>query len=767
MLFAVSKTGREASVRSRLFSLVLVLLGLSAAAQTATAGEAQAATGTYDISVLLSSPEDQCFNPGGNIAIRDFVKRRVKEINQSTALNGRQLSVTFRDDFQNAKTSIENVRASIKDPQTLAIVGMPGWRRAADVFKEIGSEIGNSKIPFVSDISVNSIFKDQKNVFTIRASQEEERLPVIGRILKDQKFQRPAFLGVKDEENSNVLGEGLKSLRDTPPIVADHRLVVKDNKIDPAELSAAIADLKSKDVDMVIIALGGDANAQTLREATNAGLGVPFFISGNVENALKNAGLKEFPGDLYQLAFDGLPGLYSERLRQRILRDNTSNWLFPDRKRTLSTGWLTGKCKEAEGDANENVLDPENLRAIARGTQYADMIGLIATLMKDAPAKDGINNLRHRIVEGITNDFATGTGIYKGEYDNWSFRPDSRTATRTPVILLRPRGTQAVRLAPDQYVRLRNDNLRRIQTLYMDIDLIRLYRVDDKEKSFFAEFYLSLNNPGELSIANIDFANAYIDPESNGAQLTVSPLYEGGQSDAYPEGSKIYKVSGKFTYHPEFSRFPFDTQLFSIDVQRKSSEKPFVIQPPPRELRDKFADTEGWTIADQYVGFDQDFISVIDARGDSKSVVPFYKGSFAWIMNREATDYYLQVVIPLAFILIVAYLSIFIPKENFEAIVTIQVTALLSAVALYLSIPKVASDTATVSDRIFLVDYLAVSLMIGLSILRVSEYIKNRPRYARIIDVVHIIGIPVLVGVLVMYILGQAPAEMMSTASFL
>ena len=36
----------------------------------------------------------------------------------------------------------------------------------------------------------------------------------------------------------------------------------------------------------------------------------------------------------------------------------------------------------------------------------------------------------------------------------------------------------------------------------------------------------------------------------------------------------------------------------------------------PPELRDKFADTEGWTIADQYVGYDQDFISVIDARGD-------------------------------------------------------------------------------------------------------------------------------------------------------
>ena len=47
--------------------------------------------------------------------------------------------------------------------------------------------------------------------------------------------------------------------------------------------------------------------------------------------------------------------------------------------------------------------------------------------------------------------------------------------------------------------------------------------------------------------------------------------------------------------------------------------------------------------------------------------------------------------VPLGFILFVAYLSIFIPRTHFEAIVTIQVTALLSAVALYLSLPKLDS----------------------------------------------------------------------------
>ena len=89
-------------------------------------------------------------------------------------------------------------------------------------------------------------------------------------------------------------------------------------------------------------------------------------------------------------------------------------------------------------------------------------------------------------------------------------------------------------------------------------------------------------------------------------------------------------------------------------------------------------------------------------------------------MKRETTDYFLRVVVPLAFILIVAYLSIFIPQSHLEAIVTIQITALLSAVALYLSLPKLESDSATISDRIFVFDYMVVSFMIVISILRIN-----------------------------------------------
>ncbi len=114
-------------------------------------------------------------------------------------------------------------------------------------------------------------------------------------------------------------------------------------------------------------------------------------------------------------------------------------------------------------------------------------------------------------------------------------------------------------------------------------------------------------------------------------------------------------------------------------------------------------------------------------------------------MERQTTDYFLRVIVPLGFILIVAYLSIFIPLSNFEAIVTIQVTALLSAVALYLSLPKLDADTATVSDKLFVFNYMMVSLMIIVSILMVNRHLAKRAWARWLLQTIHIAGVPGMV----------------------
>ena len=90
-------------------------------------------------------------------------------------------------------------------------------------------------------------------------------------------------------------------------------------------------------------------------------------------------------------------------------------------------------------------------------------------------------------------------------------------------------------------------------------------------------------------------------------------------------------------------------------------------------------------------------------------------------MRRSVIDYLVRVVVPLVFILIVAYLAAYIPRREFNATIAIQVTALLSAIALYFTLAQPNSDEITLSDKIFVCSYAIVSLMIALSIFEVRE----------------------------------------------
>ena len=171
-------------------------------------------------------------------------------------------------------------------------------------------------------------------------------------------------------------------------------------------------------------------------------------------------------------------------------------------------------------------------------------------------------------------------------------------------------------------------------------------------------------------------------------------------------------------FEPELGKYPFDTQRLSVSFQPSSTTQSFLIQPPARRQRMADAAIDGWKLTEQYVGSDQDIIPTIGSSLSERRIVPFYKFNATWVVKRVAVDYYLRVVVPLCFILLVTYFSVFLPQSRFESTMGIQVTALLSSIALYLALPKVDTDQATLSDKIFMMTYAAVSLMIGLSILK-------------------------------------------------
>ena len=732
----------------------LLAMGLVVYACTGPAGvdEAEASQPPVTIKVLINSKSDACFDLGNLDATRKLAHQEQLRINEQGGIAGRRLKLEFLDDKRDPQQTVANVRSAVEDPRTIALVGLSNADRAKAAFDAVGGDIKNSQIPFVSDLSVNSIFADYPNVFTTRASQDDERLPVLIQFAKQIGTARPAFVGVADNVFSSTLADGLKSALTATPLVSDRRVVQKDGKIDPTEIDAAVEDLKKQNPDLLFITIGSSRLADFMKRMIAAKVTPGLFISGRID-ALPPEVTSAYPAPIYQVAWDDLPEVYSDRLRRAISVSTPENWLFGGGKNPNAPGWATGECKESPDGEDIDPLSKRNLRAISAGGQVADMIGLIAAAARTGGTTSGVVQLRNHIVQQLKTGFASGQGSYKGRFDNWSFRPATRAAARTPFVVQLTHELGRTQLAPVQFVRLRNDTLRTMNTLYLDLDLVRAFGIDDNGKSFFAEFYLSIHDDGKgVSIDQLDFSNAYLDPKTNDRQLTIRTLNNGGKSDAYPDNVKIYQVSGQFSFEPKLANYPFDTQKFTIDIKPKRGDAPFIVQPPPPALRDAAVIADGWLPQEQYVGYDEDFVPATDARNHSTSVVPFYRATFVWLMTRQTTDYFLRVVVPLTFILIVAYLSIFIPKMHFEAIVTIQVTALLSAVALYLALPKIDADTTTLSDRIFLFTYMAVSLMIAISIMRINPFIASRTWLRTLLGGLHIILLPVMGLAMAIYI---------------
>ncbi len=744
------------------FSFIVILAMMMAASLHQTPAEAveeaEAASGPpMSLAVFISSRGDQCYDDGRVAAIKRLATAESARINALGGVHGRPLELKFFDDRRDEKKAVANVRTALSDPTLLAMIGLSSSTRGKAVFDALGAEIGASKVPFVSDISVRSMFAAHDNVYTTRASQDEVRAPVMGEFARAIGYQRPAFLGRSGAVYVDALAEGLKKVHGEGGLTADLRVAIEDDMIAEAALTDSIASLRAANPDLVYLAVNSRTTPDVIKAMTAAGVTPALFVWRI--NSLPEEVVARYPNAIYELAWNDLPEVYSNRIRKRIAKGEAAHWIFGGEKIATAPGWAKGECKEPEASVADLPPDPlsgDNLRATTRGAQYADMVGLAATAAREAPRGADIRELRAEILKRLRTSYAAGSGAFKGTFENWSFDPSSRTATRMPFVVILPQGLGRTQLAPLQFVRARDGSLRRTHTLYLDVDMIKAHRIDENGQSFFAEFYLSMRAGDGASLDRIEFANAYIDPVSSRRQLTIETIHPGGKSDAYPETMKIYKVSGRFLFEPELQNYPLDTQLFTIDLQPKSGDAPFIIQPPPLSLRDRNMATDGWDPVEQYVGTDEDFVPVVDAFTHQPNVVPFYKASFSWLMKRQTTDYIFRVVVPLAFILIVAYLSIFIPRSNFEAIVTIQVTALLSAVALYLALPALESDSATLSDRMFVFVYMLVAIMIAISILRVNKFVASRNWIIWTLDTLHVVGIPILVALAGTYVYGMS-----------
>ncbi len=689
----------------------LVVLVLSLYALPAAGAD----TSPLSIAVMLSSDKNRCYDPGVVKAMRSLTAREANRINAAGGLAGRKIALQFFDDFESGETTSENVKTALADPRLLAIVGLSSSSRARTALGEHGAALQSASVPLLSEISLNALFAGLPNAYSMSSTVDTE-LQVIKRFSHDHSIAKAAFVGLLGDDYAMALGDGLLRAPDAVTVVADHRIAQQGATLDDKALAAAVADIAQKTPDMLFLAVQSGPGAQVLRALKAANIDVPVFVLyGRARRILDLIAPIDPLKDVFELGRDGVPDVYNERLQQQIWRSDGKGWMFEDTPNKAAKGWADGACTLTKTSGPPQILDDRNRRAIARGAQYADMIALIGDALSTATPDSDVTALRAKVSERLA-DLSTGRSTLQGLWQNWWFTK-SRASGDDTLIVTRAHGQTTLALAPTQYHRL-GDKLQPTPVVYLSLDPINLMRIDSNDATFEAEFYLSLRSANAtIGIDTIEFTNAARSPSSAERLVRWHEIHDGAQGSSFPVGVRVYKVSGKFTFAPELGAYPFDSQRLSLSFQPVSTARPFLIQPSPKTKPVSAPVIDGFGLEQGYVGSDQDFIPTIDPATGGQQIVSFYKFNQTWVVKRQAVDFYLRVLMPLAFILLVTWFSVFLSSERFESMMGIQVTALLSAIALYLALPNIASDVPTLYDKVFMLTYAAVSTMIGLTVL--------------------------------------------------
>jgi ABC-type branched-subunit amino acid transport system substrate-binding protein len=633
-------------------------------------------------------------------AIVEFVKHRVREINAKGGLLGRRLKVRFYDDDDDKSLTIANTRAALADPRLLAMVGIWSSSRGSHVVESIG----NANVPFVSEMSVDLLFAHHPNIYTLAHSVRSEASVFLA-LAKENGIERVAYAGLANDSFAESYLGHLVDTSEGPGIVSSFW---ETEETTIADYDRAIDRFVAARPQLILLALGSSNGARFLARMKERKIRLPVFISyGSISKVLKyDGGASGYAGNMYELSTGGVANLNNERI-ERLARELGVR--------------IDG------GDKNEASY---TARDLGYGARYADVVQLIVDaaagkLERYAPnaqrggqLDDDIASVRERIAAALSK-LREGRRYWKGRAQYWTFDTDRATSERG-MLLWRTPGQNEPVLHPTQFIRV-DGKMYNVPVLYLHLDMIRMFEVETNERRFDAEFYLTLRSHKDLSIEAIDFTNAF---RSNTARQPIKWRQVAKYHDDVDEGlgpRRIYHVTGRFAFEPDLAKYPFDEQLVTISFQPADASSVFILQPPGGALRQKSFRVEDWKLISHYVGTTDRIITSVRGRSLEEHVVPYYNFNYTWVMRREVIDYLVRVVVPLVFILIVAYLAAFIPRREFNATIAIQVTALLSAIALYFTLAQPNSDEITLSDKIFVSSYAIVSLMIALSIFEVRE----------------------------------------------
>jgi len=264
--------------------------------------------------------------------------------------------------------------------------------------------------------------------------------------------------------------------------------------------------------------------------------------------------------------------------------------------------------------------------------------------------------------------------------------------------------------------------------------LVNVEKVDLAESSFRLDFYLWFRfDPDQISLQEIEEFEFI-----NGAPTKYEITAE--------EGYLEYRIKGDFFKTFDFTKYPFEDQKLSLQIEHKTLDYTQLRYVPYVEGSniDSEANVAGWNIT----RFDVD--TVEHSYGDQS----FSRFISSVILQRPLFSSIFKSVMPIAVITTIALLAFFVSPKDFAQRIGLAVTTLLSATAFHLSmlngIPPTGYLTFADKMMIFVYALFLYNLSVSVYIMRCVDKKKEEAaeetnrRALRILPFLILAGVAIL-----------------------
>ena len=230
-----------------------------------------------------------------------------------------------------------------------------------------------------------------------------------------------------------------------------------------------------------------------------------------------------------------------------------------------------------------------------------------------------------------------------------------------------------------------------------NIDVERITNVSIEDGTFGAEFYMDITSKNEEPLDSIRFNNL----SSLNPKHEVRKIEKRRSDELF---STRYIITSNFDFNPIADNYPFDEQFVYISIT--CTDQDSQIQPVPEQYLDTEFKCDGWSIIYSKSGINRKKNWIALNSNLKKSPKINEEIRLGWELKRQNSMTLLKIGIPLFFLYVLVYYTLFLGVEESGTALGYLTTAFLSSIALYFSTERPQPLSMTTIDVVFAFFYI-------------------------------------------------------------